>query len=216
MIQRGRATRAATGSAAGRYRRTPTHRRRRAADPAANTRQGDDDPVSAPRHLGEREAAVGVRLRLAVQRTIDRNRRPGQESLVGAAHRAGHRGAGCWHGARCGPDQQQGQHTQGYTEREAAGAQRYQKAAHKNGHETRAYQTRSGPKTEPKMSSPFVLQGSGGLVGVDDDARRRRSRAVERKCPWRRSLCKEPFPCAEQNRIDDQIHFVRKPMLEQR
>src|SRR5271163_3471503 len=67
-----------------------------------------------------------------------------------------------------------------------------------------------------RRSLSQVLQSSSELVLVDEDARRRSDRALERKCAWRSSLRKQAFPFAQQDRIDQQKQLIRKPMLEQR
>src|SRR4030095_16338292 len=51
---------------------------------------------------------------------------------------------------------------------------------------------------------------------TEDDAGRKCFRAHELECACRGSLRKEALPRAQQDRIDDQHDFIRKPMFEQR
>src|SRR5690349_7102147 len=60
------------------------------------------------------------------------------------------------------------------------------------------------------------LQRPGDLVVTEDDAGRRCVRADQLEGAWRSSLLKETLPRAQQDRIDHQQRFVRKPMFKQR
>src|SRR6266705_1183230 len=58
------------------------------------------------------------------------------------------------------------------------------------------------------------LQRPGDLVSIEDDAGRKGFRADELECAWRGSLRKEALPRAQQDRINGQQDFIRKPVFE--
>src|SRR6266705_6925392 len=67
-----------------------------------------------------------------------------------------------------------------------------------------------------KHSLSQVLQRSSGPEGIDDDARRQSLRVFQSKCAWRSSFRKKALSFAQQDRIDQENHLIRQPMLEQR